>query len=919
MKIVRDFESLYSKESDPWNIGAADSDRYNRYHDLICNRPGPRNTLLDIGCGFGSFLARFHGRYNQLFGLEISTNAITRGRKRYPFIHFETGSAVRLQETPYDRQRYDTIIYSDVIYYLDEKDKGTSLEWISRHLNDNGLAFIAAFCPGGNYLTPDELRRLVQRHFVIEEEHLLNSEHAVYLASPRKTFIAVTVDCETWHPIPEGKTIDWGQDILAPVDKLTRVCSDHAIPLTLMAEMGEFFWLREFNPATADSIANCWREAVQAGHDVQLHLHPNWLPELGAGFRDGQWHWDWSKARAADYPGDLSSLIRRCRETLETLLTPESPHYRVTCFRAGAYQAQPFKKLHDALVENGIFCDSSVYAGGVSEERGYDYRFAYHPHQPYFASRYDPQLKGPPAERELVELPIFTFEPNRRWFLDSTEGKVFAQRLLNYLKIEEASFPSTEQHRRRQSVRKASGQLLDWLNPLQPWLRAWLPRPWLHGLTAYQPEKLAGHEYFVMIGHTKADLFLPDLARNIQALKDDGRFEFVSLSRMADTARAELLRVSCQDAREEAAYQVKREYGAIMGEERNAAQSRVLQDMMPWDRERVLDLGCGAGYWSAELAQRFPWMQVTGVDFGEDFIAKARLHFASDRVTFQREDFQHLSFEEGVFDCVYADNVLEHAFDVDRTLNEIHRVLRDGGVLLAALPPDGYNPSAICDNHTWKTVPAEVRLRLDAAGFQNIEMKEVDTLRELGQPPYPPSNDRMLYLKAWRRPAPVTECDRVLELTAWVYRRLEPLESTISIDPREILSGGKAWCWGYACVLGYLLRYEGFRIQWLSLFAENHPRGRGDKMEDSHEVIQVSLSNGRRWVCDPMSNVCFPHSIEELVAHPQWADRERTRDVRYRERGYDLYATSEWYRRVVRYALRDNPKDPLRFRTVDQR
>jgi ubiquinone/menaquinone biosynthesis C-methylase UbiE len=115
------------------------------------------------------------------------------------------------------------------------------------------------------------------------------------------------------------------------------------------------------------------------------------------------------------------------------------------------------------------------------------------------------------------------------------------------------------------------------------------------------------------------------------------------------------------------------------------------------------------------------------------------------------EDLAALSFDDCAFDCVYADDTLEYAFDVDRTLRELRRVLCDGGVLIAALPSDVRNAGRTCHSHTWTTSPHDVRTRLEVAGFIDVSAEEIDSFRELGMPPYPPSDDTMKYVTAVRR------------------------------------------------------------------------------------------------------------------------------------------------------------------------
>jgi hypothetical protein len=65
-------------------------------------------------------------------------------------------------------------------------------------------------------------------------------------------------------------------------------------------------------------------------------------------------------------------------------------------------------------------------------------------------------------------------------------------------------------------------------------------------------------------------------------------------------------------------------------------------------------------------------------------------------------------------------------------------------------------------------------------------------------------------------------------------------------------------------------------------------------------VVEIE-ADGRRVVLDAMANVCLPHPLRDLLARPTLADTERSQDERYRERGYELYATSFWYERVARY------------------
>jgi SAM-dependent methyltransferase len=910
VRVKRDFDEIYATEQDPWSIGDADSDRYNLYVDGILAGSRLRGSVLELGCGYGAFLARLHGQFDRLYGIELSVRAVERGRERFPFIEFAQGSLADLDAALPRPGEFDTIVVSDVLYYLRERDRRAAMAWIAGHLARDGLAFIAGWSPGGHYLSVGEFRNLVERDLAIESEELLPSEHAVFCCRRRRTLVAMTVDYETWHPQPEGFVLDWDKDVLGPTARLLDVFDEVGATLTLFVEMGEHLWLRENRPDLAQRLEQQWREAVARGHDVQLHLHPNWLPELNPTERDGRWSWDMQRARAADYPGDLATAIQRCKNALEQAIRPVDADYEVIAYRAGTYEAQPFDRLYDALTANGVWCDSSVLPGDSRPDRQYDYAHAYSDHQPWFAARYDPQLKAPPAERGIVELPIFTPHRGQRWTFDNEEGQRFAARLLDRLRTERHR-PSSEALRLQSKIRTVLNDAYVRLRRVRRSVNRLLPRRIAAFMTAYQRERLVGHRYFVLVSHTKTELDLDAIRAGLARLRQEPEVELVSISELARSARPELERNLSGGRIQEAERQVRREYAAQMSSDRNTAQALELLKLVPFDRTRILDVGCGRGLGTATLADALPRSEVVGIDVGEDFISRAREEFGTARVSFAVEDFAELSFPDGHFDCVHADNSLEHAFDIDATLAELHRVLGPGGCLVAALPADGLNPDRTCDNHTWKTIPSDVRARLRAAGFEDVQMRQIDVFRRLGMSPYPPSADQMLYVRAWKPPC--DRLERIRQLTSWTYRSLDPERAQQSNDPLAILAGGYAWCWGYVVVLGEALAREGYEVSWITMVAEDHPRGIGKRRRDTHEVLEVKVEGRTAVVCDPMVGIVFESSLAQLLADPGRADVPREEDKRYQARSYALYSTSSWYQLVRRVAVRRRPGSRLRF------
>ncbi len=912
MRIALDCEAKYLTEDDPWGIGEADSARYDLYIDLIRSRARAHGSVLDVGCGFGAMLARLRSDFERLHGIELSDAAVAKGAERYPFITFEQGSIDALERTDAHRELFDAILFSDVMYYVGEMAKRASLRWIAEHLRSDGFAFIAAYSPGiGDYPTLAEMRTLVEREFVIEADDLLDSGHLVLLVRPRRRLAALTLDYETWQPVPAGRRIDWDADVFAPTDALLDACDAEGARLTIFAELGEHAFLREHEPELADCMEAQWRDAVERGHDVQMHLHPNWLIELGARLEDGRYAWNEMLTRAEDSP-ELTALIGRLRGTLEEIIRPVEPTYQAIAFRAGGYEAQPFRRLAEALCANDMWCDSSVYRGGGRPGQYHDYVHSFDAHQPWFASHADPQLKAPPAESGIVELPVATFARNDRLTFDSHEGARFGSRLLAAIELERTSGPSTEVGRVLAKARQLGSSAYHLTRAHRRLTNRVLPRWVAHELSGYPPERLVDDDFYVAVGHSKADLDIPAIRHQLGVLRDAG-VEIVTLTEMAQIVREQLGRHKAPDASSESRRQVRSERAAVLGCERNEAQSHRLQAMIPLDRVRVLDLGCGAGTWSARIASQHPSMRVTGVDAGQDFIAVARERYASDRVDFAVADFLALPFADGTFDCVYADNSLEHAFDVDRTLAETRRVLAEGGLLLAAIPPDAYNPRRATANHVWKASAADARKRLLGAGFLDVDIEEIDTYR-LGGAPYPPAGDRMLCIRAWRRRASLAHVERVDALRRWVNARFEPSRAQAGADLAEVSSGDHGTrAQEMTLLLAEALAREGFDPRVVKMIAHDHPRGRGPRLRETHQVVELVLPDDSVHVVDPLADVRFPCTLQMLIDDPTRADElvcERRPRV---ERKDYRYATSFWYTRVVAVAVGDRLHPPRHF------
>lgn len=103
---------------------------------------------------------------------------------------------------------------------------------------------------------------------------------------------------------------------------------------------------------------------------------------------------------------------------------------------------------------------------------------------------------------------------------------------------------------------------------------------------------------------------------------------------------------------------------------------------------RVLDLGCGAGYGTAELAGRA--RSAMGLDLAAEAVGHAKSAYPLTNISFIPASATAVPFRSGSFDLITAFEVIEHLDNWRALLSEGRRLLQPQGVFLVSTPNKEY-------------------------------------------------------------------------------------------------------------------------------------------------------------------------------------------------------------------------------------
>lgn len=155
---------------------------------------------------------------------------------------------------------------------------------------------------------------------------------------------------------------------IEPTRRTLDLFNKYGAKLTIMAEMAEIAKFREYYEINKrddfyyQKIVSQLQDAIVSGHDVQLHIHSSYFK---AKYDHGKWNQNYNEYNLSGLElNRITEIIRQSKDFLESILRPVKPDYKCIAFRAANWAMVPTRSIAQALVNNGITIDTSVFQYG---------------------------------------------------------------------------------------------------------------------------------------------------------------------------------------------------------------------------------------------------------------------------------------------------------------------------------------------------------------------------------------------------------------------------------------------------------------------------------------------------------------------------------------------------------------------------
>ncbi len=233
--------------------------------------------------------------------------------------------------------------------------------------------------------------------------------------------IFLTLDYELFSGSNPGSVKN---SIIIPTQKLLEVGDKYDVRFIFFIDSGYIqrlsYYAKEYQSAAEDLnvVTKQIRELHQKGHDIQLHIHPHWED---CTYDENGWHMDTSRFRIHSFSKEeIDDIVKRYKKILIDITGDE-----IFAYRAGGWCLQPFDKLKEALKQNGIWLDSTVYEDGYNSSNTHFYDFRGSPKKSFYRFENDPIAED--ENGYFAEIPISTYKVSPLFFWQFAYFKKFGK------------------------------------------------------------------------------------------------------------------------------------------------------------------------------------------------------------------------------------------------------------------------------------------------------------------------------------------------------------------------------------------------------------------------------------------------------------------------------------------------------------
>ena len=152
------FDALYGADPDPWRFASSDYERGKYAATMAALPPRRFAAALEVGCSIGVLTSQIAHRCDALLALDVAEAALAQARSRctaalYPAVRFER----RAVPGDWPDGRFDLIMLSEVLYYLDASDLRKTARLAAAALQPGGCMVLVHYLGETDYpATGDE-------------------------------------------------------------------------------------------------------------------------------------------------------------------------------------------------------------------------------------------------------------------------------------------------------------------------------------------------------------------------------------------------------------------------------------------------------------------------------------------------------------------------------------------------------------------------------------------------------------------------------------------------------------------------------------------------------------------------------------------------------------------------------------------